>query len=522
MKRDCSEILKKATLIFAAVLAIAGCRRPVPFTMPEETEFSYDAEIGGTRVFASIDTIADGTASGHFYAAGEGPVAPRQYFTARTTRKQLLVTVDGVTTKTDFKDIKYNKYEVPEFILADTRPFKEKFSKVSVTSDIVYGHAQGYWSSLPGVEAEVSKAFTNGYIKSFKRRDLDLTLDLYRPEEPEGRKPLILFLHGGAFYVGDKKEPAYVDFCRHFASMGYVTASMNYRMGFHVGKGEIERAGYVALQDAHAAMRFLVSKADEYGIDVNRLFVAGSSAGSITALNLAFMTEKDRPESTHGAKGLFNGNDLGEIATSGNSIKQDFSILAVANMWGAVSSTGILKNSPTDIISFHGDADNIVPYSEGYPFASAGDAISKMLSDKMYGSVNIDKAAKSLGRNSRMYSFAGDGHALNTTGKEKKPNAKHEFIKGKMAAFFYDEMVPSPAEIVQESEGVYSVSGAVVDESWKIDGGFILADSDGQLKVLWMEDAPEKVLTASGTYPNGIGWVDSYDFQMQEAEEEEN
>lgn len=499
--------LRLAAIFFLAMLASCGKQG----IQAPETGCWYTARLDGAQYFVSFDDFSaeDGTAKGVYYAQVSDTSAARHDFSAEFTKRRLSITDGEQTHRLKLSQIPFSKYEAPEFAMADTSMFREPFCEVSVTEGITYANARGYWSSLPGVEAEVSRAFTQGYIKSFKRRDIDLQMDIYQPKGLEGRRPLILFMHGGAFYVGDKQEPAYIDFCRHFAAMGYVTASINYRMGFHVGKGEIERAGYVALQDAHAAMRFLVSHADEYGIDTEQLFVAGSSAGSITALNLAFMTEKDRPESSYGGKGLFNGDDLGTIDGSGNDIKARFHVKAIANMWGAVSNTDMLKNSKTDIVSFHGDADNVVPYAEGYPFSSAGETISQLLSEKMYGSVCIDSTARACGLRSRMYSFAGEGHALNTTGKEKTPNANHTLIKRKIADFFFTEIMPVQARISWEAPGKYAVSGKVESARWDVEGGFVLSSDRKGVKVLWMEDAPIHRLTVSGTYPNGIGYCKS-------------
>lgn len=499
-----------ALTLLGLCVASCGLQKTGKFKFPESGQY-YELSFNGGKYIVFLESSNGDSASGFYYSCIEGPVAPRHGFSAGITRRSLILDTEGSTQKMNWKEIRFKAFTQPEFEEADTRPFRERYSSFEEIPDLIYGNAKGYWTSLQGVEAEVSKAFTEGYIKSFKRRNLDLTLDLYLPDEPEGKKPLILFLHGGAFYVGDKREPAYLDFCRYFSSMGYITASMNYRMGFHLGKGEIERAGYTALQDAHAAMRFLISKADEYGIDTDRIFVAGSSAGSITALNLAFMTEKDRPASSFGGKGLFNGTDMGSIDGSGNDIKASFKIRAVANMWGAVSSIDILSNSGTDIISFHGDVDEIVPFGEGYPFSKAGENISKMLSEKMYGSASIHEAAEANGLVSSFYPFPGEGHALNTSGKDKQPNDNHIFIREKMAGFFYREIVPKDASIVDEGNGRYRLEGDVESVSWKAEGGFILETDGNEVTVLWQEDAPSGTLTASGRYPGGPGYLISID-----------
>lgn len=496
-------------LTAAAVLLVAGCRPGLDLSGLSPDTF-YETDIEGGHLFFCPTTLSKESVDGYYYSVADAPEAPRREFSAVVKRRGVLLTADGRELKLDPSSLKFAEYVAPEFEARRTGLFVEPQSKVHVTKDIVYGKAKGYWQSLPGVEADVSKAFTSGYIKSFKRHDLDLTLDIYRPEDADGPRPLILFLHGGAFYVGDKQEPAYVDFCNDFASKGYVTASMNYRMGFHVGKGEIERAGYVAVQDAHAAMRFLVAHAADYGIDPAQLYVAGSSAGSITALNLAFMTESARPRSSYGGKGLLNNYDLGPIAGSGNDLKADFHIRAVANMWGAMSSIDMLSSSHTDIISFHGDADTVVPYAEGYPFSSIGDFLAQSLSEEMYGSLCIDQSAKALGLRSEMHTFEGCGHALNTTGKDKTPNANHTEIKKQITRFFYRGMVPVDAAIKPLGDGQYTLTGDVETLQWAAEGGFILDMDDNSIAVLWRSDAETKSLTASGTYPGGIGYLVKY------------
>lgn len=504
---------RRIIILLCFLSLISGCGtsvgiRPNAADSPEAGVY-YQTKVDGEVCFFCIDNISGGdNFRGHYYLSDGDGYASRRSFSASSSRRRVVVKTDSGRRKFSPRALKYVRYEEPEFVEVATGQYRKPSYEVDIISEVPFGRARGYWESLQGVEAEVYKVFTAGYVKSFRKRDLNLKMDIYLPHGAQGPRPLILFIHGGAFYVGNKEEPAYVDFCRTFASLGYVTASMNYRLGFHVGKGEIERAGYVALQDAHAAMRYLVSHAGEYGIDTSELYVAGSSAGSITALNLAFMTEEDRPKSSHGGKGLFNGDDLGTIDSSGNDIKADFHIRAVANMWGAVNSLDILKNSSTSIVSFHGDADNVVPYAHDYPFSSAGEIIARGLSDKMFGSECIDSAATALGLRSKFYSFAGEGHALNTTGKEKTPNANHQFIKEKITDFFFREMVPQDASIRDDGRGRFSISGSYVTSvQWCADGGFILSSSGNEAKVLWREDETGHRIQATGTQHGDVGFV---------------
>lgn len=507
MKRIDRSLILRLWACLSVALALWSCDKFKDFEIPE-TGCYYNVLADGEHYLFYIDEITKQTGRGHYYTTVDGAISDRHQFEATVMRKAISFKSDGGTRKLSKGDVSWEKYVEPEFHVRDYADlYKEPKYDVRITKNITYASGEGYWSSLEGVEADATKALTEGYLNSFKKRHLKLEMDVYRPVGLPGRKPFILFIHGGAFYVGSKDEPAYFDFCQHFASMGYVTASINYRLGFHVGKGAIERAAYAAAQDAHAAMRFIVHYAENYEVDPDCLYIAGSSAGSITALNVAFMEDEDRPKSSHGRGGIFRIDDMGPIDSAGNELVDKFHVRALANMWGAVSSLDILENSNTAIISFHGDQDKVVPYNVGYPFESAGRAIASTLSDQMYGSVAIDDKARQLGLKTEMHSFAGEGHALNTTGPEKQPNQNHEFIKENITRFFYETMVPEEAAIKYVGDGVYSISDFVVGKvDWKVDGGFIVSRKDNQITVLWKADAPEHIVYASGEYAAGMGF----------------
>ena len=473
---------------------------------------------GRHTAFVIIDEQSADEAQGRYYTTADGAWAMPHTFATTIGRYAVRTAVDGgKAEKTSRRHIAahcaFEPYAAPPFTAISDMRYRKPLYGISVTHDIVYGHAEGYWTSILGYEDKsYAKVVAEGFSKSLSRRDLPLTLDLYRPEGTRNEHhPLILFIHGGAFYVGDKQQNTIVDWCRHFASMGYVAASMNYRMGFLPSHDDIERAGYMAIQDAHAAMRFLVAHAEEYGINTDEIYAAGASAGSITALNLAFMREEDRPNASRGKSGLFKRDrheDLGTITGSGNDIEADFHIRAIANMWGAVGSLDILKNSPTSIVSFHGDADQLVPFDKGTPFSDIAEGMGRRLFGEMYGSASIDRKARELGLRSRFHAFAGEGHGFNVD-KEGNLNAHHYFIRDSIASFFYREMVPVDAAIVGDrlTEGRYMLNDVATDSTcWKADGGFIVRSESDAVHILWRADEAAHTISATGTYTSGIGF----------------
>jgi dipeptidyl aminopeptidase/acylaminoacyl peptidase len=149
----------------------------------------------------------------------------------------------------------------------DGRYRDEVFDEVEVTSDIVYGSAP----------------IGDGTIE-------DLKLDLYVPVgDTETARPLAIVVHGGGFFAGDKAQGVSPVMATHFAKMGYVSASLNYRLlaatgcgGSRTG-GDCPTAALEGIHDGQAAVRFLRANAGEYGIDPDRIAISGESAGGVMA-----------------------------------------------------------------------------------------------------------------------------------------------------------------------------------------------------------------------------------------------
>ncbi len=147
----------------------------------------------------------------------------------------------------------------------------------------------------------------------------DLYLDIYQPaNDTQKHRPLIVFQHGGSFMNGSRNQTIIPAYATYFAKCGYVVASIDYRLGFDpLSTGSSERAVYRAIQDLRASVRFLCLQADQYGIDTNSVILDGNSAGCISGLCSAFISEQQFPSAIHGT--LTESSDLGPIDSSGNN-----------------------------------------------------------------------------------------------------------------------------------------------------------------------------------------------------------
>lgn len=99
----------------------------------------------------------------------------------------------------------------------------------------------------------------------------EITVRIYRPPTQKSVLPLVVFLHGGGWSVGD--VDTYDGTARkHSAFVEAVVVSVEYRLA-------PEHPFPAAVDDVWAAMQWAVRHAAEIGADPDRVAVAGDSAG---------------------------------------------------------------------------------------------------------------------------------------------------------------------------------------------------------------------------------------------------
>jgi dienelactone hydrolase len=125
----------------------------------------------------------------------------------------------------------------------------------------------------------------------------ELQLDLYEPEGTDTLrlKPGFITIHGGGLRRGDKATENMTQLCEEMAARGFVCASINYRLQDDdpPGRGPTlaQRTLAAAMEDAHAAVRWLKKNSRRYKVDARRIAIGGSSAGATIALRVTFGRE---------------------------------------------------------------------------------------------------------------------------------------------------------------------------------------------------------------------------------------
>jgi acetyl esterase/lipase len=126
-----------------------------------------------------------------------------------------------------------------------------------------------------------------------RRRDIDYwgdrirahRLDLYLPASGATGSPMMIYVHGGAWILGDKREQGR-PMLHYLARNGWVCASVNYRLSPRADWPE-------AVFDVKRALAWFKDHAGELGGDPDRMVISGGSAGGHLAALVA-LTADDR------------------------------------------------------------------------------------------------------------------------------------------------------------------------------------------------------------------------------------
>lgn len=142
--------------------------------------------------------------------------------------------------------------------------------------------------------------------------DRDHLIDIYLPEKRENFATFVYF-HGGGI-VNGCKDGGYA-FVKTLVDAGYAVVQANYRL--------YPRASYPDfLDDAAAAVAYVINNISEYGGDPEKIVVGGSSAGGYITMMLAFdemYLSKFQKRPNHIAGWVF---DAGQPTTHFNVLKE--------------------------------------------------------------------------------------------------------------------------------------------------------------------------------------------------------
>lgn len=227
-----------------------------------------------------------------------------------------------------------------------------------------------------------------------------LKLDVYQPAaDPLARRPLILYVHGGGFAGGRRDEGRYVQFAQRMAERGFCVASISYRLTRQGDSFGCDQTAAVKINtfreaalDIRSATQYILRRSADWGIDPQRIILAGSSAGAEAILHAAFWSDADLP-------------------SNAPSLPDTFRYAGVVSMAGALVDTALITaQTAIPALLYHGTCDNLVPFDAAPHHYCAQGAPGYLT---LFGANALARRLYHVGGHYKLVAACGGGHEWN-------------------------------------------------------------------------------------------------------------
>ncbi|MDB5051076.1 MAG: hypothetical protein JWO30_4147 [Fibrobacteres bacterium] len=231
----------------------------------------------------------------------------------------------------------------------------------------------------------------------YNNASVNLFMDVFEPVGDScTKRPLIIFMWGGGFKTGTRKDETGT--CQQFAKRGFTCVTSDYRMGVN-GVDNPTNFGtpaFMSTQDTRAAVRFLRKNAALYSIDTGFIYVGGCSSGGYAAMWTGYLDQlSEIPDVVD--KAALDGGIEGNSGNPGYSSK----IAGVLSLSGAVHDTLWINKGDVAFAAVQCSADPTV-----HPEGGIG-AGSKM---QYYGGTAFSARATHIGLPHALKTFTGACH----------------------------------------------------------------------------------------------------------------
>jgi triacylglycerol lipase len=178
-------------------------------------------------------------------------------------------------------------------------------------------------------------------------------LDIFTPDKREGQRPVLLFVHGGAFTGGDKRgannSPFYDNIALWAVANGMIGVNMTYRLA-------PEHPYPAGAQDVAAAVQWTTQNIARFGGNPARIFLAGHSAGAVHVASYVAHPELYEVQGS-GLAGAILVSGIYELTPEANEPPQRAYFGDDLSKWPERSSLEGLAKSPLPILLMRAELD---------------------------------------------------------------------------------------------------------------------------------------------------------------------
>jgi acetyl esterase/lipase len=200
--------------------------------------------------------------------------------------------------------------------------------------------------------------------------DVELKLYVTKPDDwkPSDQRPAIVFYHGGGWVGGTPGQ--FTEHSKYLASRGMVAIQVQYRLLDR----KTNDPPTDCVHDAKSAMRWVRSRAEQLGIDPERIASAGGSAGGHLAAFVGMVDGLDDPQDDRSVSAKSNAMVLfNPVFDNG---PDGWGHQRVGERFKEFSPFHNVSRDDPPAIVFLGSADKLIPVKTAHDFQAAMKKIS--------------------------------------------------------------------------------------------------------------------------------------------------
>ncbi len=264
--------------------------------------------------------------------------------------------------------------------------FMRLLSTWSVLAALVFATPLSAQGARPGIDVRANEKYgPHGNAN---------TLDLYLPQKGGPPAPVVIWVHGGGWQMGNKENPVAL----FLAAKGFAVASINYRLTDKNYLLNDKNCFPAQIYDCKAAVRWLRGNARNFNLDSNHIGAWGESAGGhlvallgttggVRSLEGTVGNNLGRSSRVQAVCDWFGPTDLDRFSgftASFRGLPPDYPKQAISQLLGGPMArpkvkmranlanpiTHVTKESPPFLI-MHGDGDTLVPLEQSQLLADA-------------------------------------------------------------------------------------------------------------------------------------------------------